>query len=55
MVAAMSTGRLRIRVTMNGDLPLYELMDGDTKLCDVSRLDIIEMILQFVSCLRWAK
>lgn len=46
--------RLHIRVSFNDDKSIrLELMEGDTKLKDVSRVDVIEMILQFTSCLRY--
>ena len=46
--------RPHIRVTVNEDKSIrLELMDGDTKMKDVSRADVIEMIMQFTSCLRY--
>lgn len=46
--------RLHIRVTLNEDKSIRrELMDGDMKLKDVSKADIIEMIMNFTSSLRY--
>lgn len=44
--------RLHIRVSKDGPNTYYELMDGQLKLKDVSKADIIEMSMQFVSSLR---
>ena len=44
--------RLHIRVSKDGANARYELMDGHLKLKDVSKADIIEMLMQFASSLR---
>lgn len=45
--------RTYIRVTMDGKSPSFELMDRGSKVRDVSPTEIIEMIMQFASSLRW--
>lgn len=42
-----------IRVTKDGKDVRFEMMDRDTKVRDVSAVEIIEMIQQFASALRW--
>lgn len=42
-----------IRVTKDGADVKFEMMDGDFKVRDVSAIEIIEMIQQFASALRW--
>lgn len=43
-----------IRVTKNENNTFrYEMMDGDYKLRDVTDTEIINMVQQFVSALRW--
>lgn len=42
-----------IRVTKDGKDVRFEMMDGDTKVRDVSFVEIIEMVMQFTSALRW--
>ncbi|MQX90316.1 hypothetical protein [Sinorhizobium meliloti] len=44
--------RLHIRVSKDGANTFYELMDGPMKLKDVSKADIVEMLMQFASSLR---
>lgn len=46
--------RYHIRVTKNEDGSIRrELMAGDIKVCDVSKTDIIEMLMNFSSSLRY--
>lgn len=45
--------RTHIRVTMDGKSPKYELMDSGSKVRDVTTTEIIGMIMQFASSLRW--
>jgi len=49
------TELIRVRVTMNGDQPKYELMLDGVKVGDLTRSDVLELILQFLSSLRWEK
>lgn len=43
-----------VRVTLNEDKSIRrELMHGDMKVADVSKADIIKMIMQFSSSLRY--
>lgn len=54
MEQAKKLSRAHIRVTLNEDKTVRrELMHGDTKVCDVSKVDIIEMLQQFASALRY--
>ena len=46
--------RLHVRVTKNEDGTIKrELMNGEYKVGDVSKTDIIEMLMQFSSSLRY--
>lgn len=46
--------RLHVRVTLNEDKSIRrELMRGEYKIADVSKTDIIEMVLNFTSTLRY--
>lgn len=46
--------RLKIRVTKSEDNSIkYELMMDGEKLADVSYVDILGIIMQFTSSLRW--
>lgn len=46
--------RYHIRVTKNEDGSIRrELMAGDVKVADVTKTDIIEMLMQFSSSLRY--
>ena len=46
--------RLKIRTARNDDNSIkYELIWKGEKLDDVSFVDIIEMVMQFTSALRW--
>lgn len=46
--------RYHIRVTKNEDGSIRrELMNGDYKVSDVSKTEIIEMLMQFSSSLRY--
>jgi hypothetical protein len=47
------SSRLHIRVVKDGANTRYELMDGQLKLKDVSKTDVVEMIMQFSSSLRY--
>lgn len=47
------TNRLHIRVTKTDSGISYELMKGDEKIAELSYTDIVEMIMQFTSCLRY--
>ena len=42
-----------IRVTKDGPTTKFEMMDGDYLVREVSAPEIIEMVMQFVSALRW--
>lgn len=44
---------LHIRVTRDGNKTNLELMDGQLKIRDVSGVEVVEMIQQFSSSLRW--
>ena len=45
---------MKVRVTRHDDNSIkYELMMDGEKLADVSFVDIINMIMQFTSSLRW--
>lgn len=45
--------RTHVRVTKNGPTVKFELMDGGEKIRDVTDVEIITMIMQFASALRW--
>lgn len=46
--------RFKVRVTKSDDDSVrYELMNRDTKIADLSFVEIIGMIMQFTSSLRW--
>ncbi|MBM7047593.1 hypothetical protein [Rhizobium lusitanum] len=46
---------IRIKVTMNGNSPIYELWEGQTYRGEVSAQWIIEMIQHLAGALRWEK
>lgn len=45
--------RVRIRVTMNGKTPEYELMVDQLKVADLSWIEVLELSMQADSSLRW--
>ena len=49
--------RVRIRVTMDegGKQPRYELVVDQTKIADLSWVEVLELSLQATSCLRYGK
>ncbi|MDX1222685.1 hypothetical protein GOL85_13230 [Sinorhizobium medicae] len=48
------SGRAHIRVSLNEDKTIQrELMHGEYKIADVSKADVIEMIMNFTSSLRY--
>lgn len=49
------TDRVRIRVSMTGDKPAYELMVEERKIADLSWIEVLELSLQATSTLRWVK
>lgn len=51
--AEQNNTRIHVRISKDGANTRYELMDGQTKLKDVSRVDLVEMVMQFASALRW--
>jgi len=42
-----------IRVTMNGDRPVYHMMFGDVALREMSYTDVLNLALNATSSLRW--
>lgn len=47
--------KIRVRVTLEGNLPKFELMVDGQKVCDLSYSEIIDFIMQATSSLRWQK
>lgn len=47
----MTTRPAHVRVTLNGNDPVLELMQGDCKACDVTRADVLTMLLAMVEWL----
>ena len=45
--------RTHIRVVMDGALPRFELINDGEKIRDVTYVEIVGMIMQFTSALRW--
>lgn len=47
--------KLRVRVTLEGSLPKFELIVDGLKVCDLSYSEILDFIMQATSSLRWQK
>jgi hypothetical protein len=47
--------KLRVRVTLDGNFPKFELMVDGLKICELSYSEIIDFIMQATSSLRWEK
>lgn len=47
--------RVRIRVSMTGDKPTYELMVEEKKVAELSWIEVLELSVQSTSTLRWVK
>lgn len=47
--------RVRIRVSLTGKEPAYELMVEGRKVADLSWIEVLELSVQSTSTLRWVK